>query len=227
MTTETDVDVSIRPNKWIKRGPQPESPPPPKSPTQSIRELIQRINSETDPKEKARLEAKFHAECAAYDQLNPDSMPMDISAVYADIVHCIAPIAVEAGVIIAPDIHFPSEITRERWSDIHRQIIACRKSASHWLSKSRKFATDRWGEEFVTRSEEQMELALGIEHKEAKPDINIDAMTMNVCRSVTKWCKVAMEWDGWDKDKAKHVLESLQPAEAMIVRLRKIAGGES
>lgn len=221
---ETDVDVSIRPGKWIKRGPQPECPPTPISPTRSIRDLISRINSEVDPKEKAKLEAQFRAECRAYDAINPDSMPLDISSVYAEIVETLAPIASEGGVIIAPDIHFPDEITKDRWQDIHRQIIACRRSAARWLAKSRKFATDKWGESYVDQAEQQMELALGIEHKESeRHEPDVEAMTASVCRAVTKWGKV-IESARWDKDKARAVLESLRPAVEIIKGLEAMAG---
>jgi hypothetical protein len=187
--------------------------------------LIQRINTETDAKEKAKLEAQFKAECDLYDSINPDSMPMDISSVYADIVRAVAPIAHEAGIVVADEIAFPSDLTQGKWVEIHRQIVLCKRMAATWLSKSRKFAVDRWGIDFVTESEVQMELALGFEHKEIeRAEPSIERVLPMLCHSACKWASVAAPMvNQWDREHAAQALEALRPVADVIEALRAVA----
>lgn len=224
----TDLDRSIRPNKWQKRGFQPEVVPPAPSPLVAINKLLAQIREETDPAEKQRLEIQFKDECDAFDAINPNSMPVDIGQIYREIVTTIAPIANQTAEIIPADFEMPETVSREQWLAIHRQIILCRRSVSNWLSKSRKFASDRWGIDFVTDAEVQMEMDLGIEQRD-KPKSLSDghreiAAVESFSQSFGKWLvKVGDGIDEWDRDKAVKVLAMVEPVAAFVEKLRVIS----
>lgn len=226
----TDLDRSIRPNKWIKRGPQPEVVPPPPNPLIALNNLLARIREEKNPKEKERLEAEFKRECEIYDAINPNSMPLDISAIYREIVTTIAPIANQSAQIIPSDFSMPETVSRDQWLAIHKQIIVCRRSSSVWLSKSRKFASDRWGREFVISSEVQMEMDLGIENKETdtQPTHDDEIIPARIKTMLTRWAGVITDsLDDIDKSKAKDALAILEPIELVIKKLRQMVKASS
>ena len=227
MSKEDDELVNPKP-KWIKRGPQPDAGPMPTSGTKSVISLLAKINAETDPIEKAKMEAQFKAECDLYDQIHPDSMPMDIAGVYSEIVSTVAPIASQAGVEIALNGVFEADMKRDKWQVIHRQIIQCKRMAATWLSKSRKFAVERWGIDFVTESEVQMELALGIEHKQAeRQEPSVEALTTSVRKVALAWCGVIdQRIDTLGCNDALKMLGELKPMVETIHRLEAMAAKE-
>ena len=161
-----DLDTSTRPGKWIKRGPQPEVPATPPLPSIAIAKLLAEIRECTNPEEKKRLESRFSDECATYDALHPDSLPINAKQICEDFTASLRPIVgADFGLSISDNA------TQDEWVAMHHQLLQCKRHASQWLSKSRKFASDKWGIDFVAESEAQLELQLGIEHK---PKVMVD-----------------------------------------------------
>lgn len=213
VSTKQNMTTEEQPKKWIKRGVQPEVPPRPLSETIRIAKLARDIDECTDPTRKAELESAFKAECATYDQINCDEEKRIVDT-YREFM------TVSAGG------ELPEEIDRTTWVEFHRKLIQCKRMAATWLSKSRKFAADRWGVDFVVESETQMELALGIEHHpptEHRP--TAQEMLPAVARTAAKWATLAMrESSVWSRHQAAATLEALRPMADMIERLRAITG---
>ena len=69
-------------------------------------------------------------------------------------------------------LNLPATLTPAEWTDIHRDILTCKKAASKWLTQSRDYGTSRWGIEFTADTEAQLELDLGLALPEAKPALN-------------------------------------------------------
>jgi hypothetical protein len=168
-----DLDTSIRPGKWIKRGPQPEVPATPPLPSIAIAKLLAEIRECTNTKEKEILEAKFNAECATYDALHPDSLPIDAKKLCEDFTASLRPIiGADFGLSISENA------TQHEWVAMHHQLLQCKRHAAQWLSKSRKFASDKWGVDFVAESEAQLELELGIERKPTVIEDDVGVMVL-------------------------------------------------
>lgn len=126
----------------------------------------------------------------------------------------------------------PDETSQEQWQEIHRSILLCRRAAGKWLSQSRKWATERWGIDYVAETEVQLELALGIEAKDpaASPnpqDKSRGIVTIEgIAQSFELWHrKVAPEIAGWGRDKIERALELLDPIARQAEALRAILSG--
>lgn len=130
----------------------------------------------------------------------------------------------------APDgLHIPSEATQDDWLAIHKSIMLCRKASKLWLKKSREFASDRWGEEFLAESEVQMELALGIEPPKETTKLNPSDKSSaivtieGISQQFTLWHrKMDAEIAGWDRVKVEKALGLLEPIEREATRLRSM-----
>ena len=212
-----DLDRSTRPGKWIKRGPMPEVPTAQPSPTVAVAALLAEIREETCPIRKQELEDAFKAHCEAYDAINPESLPADPKPLYSEIIG-----------VIPVDIDLTEGMTQEGWTEIHQRILACKRHAGKWASKSRKFAANKWGIDFVAESEAQMELALGIEAKtgpepcdEPREVVAANGLVRAYERGYGKDADLA----GWDAARAGRVLELMGPIEGFLVRLRGIVTG--
>ena len=213
-----DLDRSTRPGKWIKRGPMPEVPTAQPSPTVAVAALLAEIREETCPIRKQELEDAFKAHCEAYDAINPESLPADPKPLYSEIIG-----------VIPVDIDLTEGMTQEGWTEIHQRILACKRHAGKWASKSRKFATNKWGIDFVAESEAQMELALGIEAKTGPEpcDEHKEAAAANgLVRAYERGYGKDADLAGWDAARAGRVLELMGPIEGFLVRLRGIVTGE-
>ena len=195
----------------------PEVPTPQPSPTVAVAALLAEIREETCPIRKQELEEAFKAHCDAYDAINPESLEADPQAVYAEIVG-----------VIPMGIDLSDSITQEGWAEIHQRILACKRHAGKWASKSRKFAANKWGIDFVAESEAQMELALGIEGK-AEPeqcDEPREVLAANgLVRAYERGYGKDTNLAGWDTARAGRVLELMGPIEGFLVRLRGIVTG--
>jgi len=136
--------------------------------------------------------------------------------------------------IITPEgLSIPDETTQEQWESIHRHILLAKRAAGKWLSQSRKWASDRWGIDYVAEAEVQLELGLGIEMKEEKPSINAQDKSRGIvtiegiAQSFSMWeRKVAPEIGGWDQDQIKRALDLLEPITRRANALRSILRGE-
>ncbi len=208
-----DLDKSTRPNKWIKRGVQPEVAPKPPSPMQAIRSLMEQIRTEQDPAAKAVLERQFEAQCKAHDMVDPNALPVDIGALYASVRDA------TGGVSIA----IPGEVSKTDWQSMHKVILSCRNSAAQWLAKSRKFAADKWGVEYLMESESQLELALGIEHKQRPTRIeDAGAGLRKIEGMVRAFGTIAV--DALSDEQVARVIELLEPVAAQLEVLRARLG---
>ena len=136
--------------------------------------------------------------------------------------------------IITPEgLAIPDSTTQEGWTDLHRTILTCKRAAGKWLSQSRKWATEKWGIDYVAETEVQLELALGIETK-GKPaplnpaDKSKAIVTIEgISQSFALWHrKMASEVETWDRDRLKRALELLEPMEAQAKAIRARLGAQ-
>jgi hypothetical protein len=130
-------------------------------------------------------------------------------------------ITTSEGIIIA------DHTTREEWVEIHRSIIQAKRYASKWLSQSRKWASERWGVDYVAETEVQLEMALGLPQPKEKPDCNGEGKAKGIvsvegiAQSFSIWQRgVAHLIPRWDRSKIERALELLEPIEAQAKALR-------
>lgn len=219
-----DIDRSTRPGKWQKRGVQPEVPPTRKSLLVSLHELAAAIREESDPARKAELEAQYAADTKALDELTCDPTSLRLKETLTEIVEVFTPI-IDPPAEIADEIEMPESMTRAQWQAVHGRILQCSRAAGKWLTKSRRFASERWGDAFVAESETQMELALGLEtkaiaEKAEKPERDV-ALAEALGRSFEKWTRVA-DIEHLPPDKARRILDVLEPVAEVVRKLRKM-----
>jgi len=126
-------------------------------------------------------------------------------------------------------LNLPIALTPAEWTDIHRDILVCKKAASKWLSQSRDYGTARWGMEFTADTEAQLELDLGLALPEAKTTLNPADKTKAIVtieglsQSFILWQrKMSDEIQGWDKDRLNRALELLEPMEREAKRVREL-----
>ena len=130
-------------------------------------------------------------------------------------------------------LEIPEDTTQEQWQGIHRDILMCRRAAGKWLSQSRKWATDKWGIDYVAESEVQLEMALGIEAKPAPANLNAPDKSRGIvtiegiAQSFRLWSrKVEPEIDSWDDGMIRRALDLLEPIARQAEALRaKLSGG--
>lgn len=216
----TDLDTSTRPNKWVSRGFQPEVILPPKPPLLAINALAAQIREESDPSIKAELEAEFARQAKALDAVTSDPTSAKLKGVI-DEISATFDIVVDPPQDLSQQIDMPECLSKDDWQLLHKRILVCKRAASGWLSKSRKFAAVRWGIDYVTDSECQMTLALGIEVVDDPPpppqkdDI---AFASAIGKRVSKWD--LSDVDEWNPAKRDTVLTELRPIVDLIDRIR-------
>ena len=167
-----DIDISTRPDKWKSRGEQPEVKATVRPPLLAINELAARIREETDPVAKARLEVEYRKQEEELDALSSCQSSANLKGALSEMVDTFS-VIVDPPDDMTTELAMPESMNREQWLVVHERIIKCKRAAAGWVSKSRRFATERWGQDFVTDAEVQMELALGIEaptETPSKPD---------------------------------------------------------
>lgn len=134
--------------------------------------------------------------------------------------------------IIRPDgLAIPDSTTQQGWTDLHSAIITCKRAAGKWLSQSRKWATERWGVDFVAETEVQLELSLGIEAKDKPANLNAPDKSKaivtieGIAQSFNLWHrKMVTEIDTWDNDRLTRALELLEPMEQQAAAIRRKLG---
>ena len=124
-------------------------------------------------------------------------------------------------------LNLPDTLTPPEWTNIHRDILVCKRAASKWLSQSRDYSTARWGMEFCADTEAQLELDLGLTLTEEKPTLNPDDKTKAIVtieglsQKFTVWeRKMSDDIGKWDKARLERALELLTPMEATAARIR-------
>ena len=123
----------------------------------------------------------------------------------------------------------PATLTKEDWTDIHSQLLLCKKAAAKWLQQSRDYSTDKWGMEFTADTEAQLELDLGLALPDAKPALNPADKTRAIVtieglsQKFELWQrKMADEIQQWDKDKLTRALDLLEPMAREAQRIREL-----
>jgi len=126
-------------------------------------------------------------------------------------------------------LNLPDTLTPAEWTNIHKDILVCKRAASKWLSQSRDYSTARWGMEFTADTEAQLELDLGLTLTEEKPTLNPDDKTKAIVtieglsQKFTVWeRKMSDDIGKWDRDRLTRALELLTPMEATAARIRQL-----
>ena len=124
-------------------------------------------------------------------------------------------------------LNLPETLTPAEWTNIHKDILVCKRAASKWLSQSRDYSTARWGMEFCADTEAQLELDLGLTLTEEKPTLNPDDKTKAIVtieglsQKFPGWeRKMSDDIGKWDRDRLERALELLTPMEATAARIR-------
>jgi hypothetical protein len=124
-------------------------------------------------------------------------------------------------------LNLPDTLTPAEWTNIHKDILVCKRAASKWLSQSRDYSTARWGMEFCADTEAQLELDLGLTLTEEKPTLNPDDKTKAIVtieglsQKFTVWeRKMSDDIGKWDKARLERALELLTPMETTAARIR-------
>lgn len=131
-------------------------------------------------------------------------------------------------------ITIPNETTKEQWAEIHKTILTAKRASSKWVSQSRKWASERWGIDFVAETEVQLELSLGIDHaaKPANlnpPDKSRAIVTIEgISQSFQMWQrKMSGDIEAWDKERCEKALALIEPIAKLASELRsKLGQGE-
>jgi len=124
-------------------------------------------------------------------------------------------------------LNLPETLTPAEWTNIHKDILVCKRAASKWLSQSRDYSNSRWGMEFTADTEAQLELDLGLTLTEEKPTLNPDDKTKAIVtieglsQKFSVWeRKMHDDITKWDKARLTRALELLTPMEATAARIR-------
>jgi hypothetical protein len=126
-------------------------------------------------------------------------------------------------------LNLPETLTPAEWTNIHKDILVCKRAASKWLSQSRDYSTARWGMEFTADTEAQLELDLGLTLADEKPTLNPDDKTKAIVtieglsQKFTVWeRKMSDDIGKWDRDRLERALELLSPMETTAARIRQL-----
>jgi hypothetical protein len=126
-------------------------------------------------------------------------------------------------------LNLPETLTPAEWTDIHKDILVCKRAASKWLSQSRDYSTARWGMEFTADTEAQLELDLGLTLTDEKPTLNPDDKSKAIVtieglsQKFTVWeRKMSDDIGKWDKARLTRALELLTPMETTAARIRQL-----
>ena len=124
-------------------------------------------------------------------------------------------------------LNLPETLTPAEWTDIHKDILVCKRAASKWLSQSRDYSTARWGMKFTADTEAQLELDLGLTLADEQPTLNPDDKTKAIVtieglsQKFTVWeRKMSDDIGKWDKARLERALELLTPMETTAARIR-------
>jgi len=123
----------------------------------------------------------------------------------------------------------PETLTKAEWSDIHRDLLTCKKAAAKWLQQSRDYSTSKWGLEFCADTEAQLELDLGLAMPDERPALNPADKTRAIVtieglsQKFELWSrKMDSEIAEWDADRLNRALELLGPFEKQAARIRQL-----
>lgn len=218
------IEPEVVAPKWVKRGVQPEVIPEKPSGATLLARLSVRMRDEPDKAERARLQAEYDAEVKVIAAMSESAQERNMREVYTEIVSTFAPVIAPKSPQEVESLEMPEAMTRPEWLAFHRRLVTCRHHAGHWLSKSRRFAMERWGLDFVTDSETQMELALGLE---SKPRIDVDRPVFEVACAQAMAARMnrlsRSDPTKWPKESVETVAEALRPIVEFAERVFALA----
>jgi hypothetical protein len=135
---------------------------------------------------------------------------------------------IDTTMVTLNELTLPDTLNKAEWTDLHRQLLLCKKAAAKWLQQSRDYSTSKWGLEYTADTEAQLELDLGLTLTE-KPDLNPADKTKAIVtieglsQKFEMWeRKMHDEIDQWDKPRLERALELLTPMEATAARIRQL-----
>jgi len=134
--------------------------------------------------------------------------------------------------IITPEgLIIPDDTNQDRFVQILRTVIICKRASGKWISDARKFGVAKWGIDYVAETEVQLELELGIECKDKPAPLNPADKSRaivtieGIAQSFSMWHrKMAAEVETWDRDRLTRALELLEPMEAQARAIRERLG---
>lgn len=138
-------------------------------------------------------------------------------------------IGLKAGSLFTLDgLKIPDNTDQSTWREIHKDILKCKAAASTWLNQSRKFATGKWGMEYVADAEAQLEFQLGLPQPEEKPKLNPDDKSRalvtieGISQSFSLWKrKMSAEIPYWTRDQKERALDLLEPLAQQYIDIKK------
>ena len=135
----------LGPGHWVRRGIQPEVEPSKPSGFSALMRLAAEIREESNPAAKALLEARYKVEAAALADLSLDVDERKMKGVHAEIASVFGQIATQPFDVAC--------LTRADWQELHHALLVCCRRSCHWLTVSRRFASERWGQGLVEAAE--------------------------------------------------------------------------
>ena len=206
--TEARLATQATPHKWERRGVQPEVVPVKPSGFTALMRLAAAVAEASDPAEKAQLEAEYRKEATSVADLTEDIGDHKLRLIEGEMI--------AAG--FAPIVE-PEEMSRKDWTAFHSRLMACKRKAAAWLARSRDFAIERWGNDFVEKSEAQMELALGIEPRQLpqRDDAPEVRMAATVAKKVARF--EGADLAAWKVDDLRAVADALNPVVGFTMRI--------
>jgi hypothetical protein len=140
----------------------------------------------------------------------------------------------DSSIFTSEGVIIPADTQKREWKKIHKTILAyqhARKSRRGWLMRSRAFAMERWGEDYLAESEVQMETALGIEPPKESPKLNpADKSSAivtieGISQQFTLWHrKMDAEIAGWNKSQIEKAIGLLEPQARLLAELTAMRG---
>ena len=134
----------LGPGHWVKRGPQPAVEPPPPSRLSALMRTAAEIREESNPAAKALLEARYRQEAVALAELALDVNETKMQGLHAEVISVLE--------IVAQPLD-PAGLTRGDWQTLHHALLVCRRRSLQWLTTSRRFGAERWGQGLVDDAE--------------------------------------------------------------------------
>jgi hypothetical protein len=125
----------------------------------------------------------------------------------------------------------PNETAQEVWRTNHISLYTVRKLSGKWLAQHRDYGITNYGVEFVSETESQVLMDLGINLPPAKPDCNgegkakgfvsIEGISQNVS---IWWRTVSHLVPKWNADQIERARQLLRPALEIDNELKRLMG---
>jgi hypothetical protein len=131
---------------------------------------------------------------------------------------------------IVSELNNPS-LSKDDWFQIHAKCVAAKHLGTKLVKFSRDRAISEWGVEFVADSEVQIEMDLGINFPEEKPQLNPSDKSTGIVTieatnaSFIAWeRKMHEERKGWDVEKKRKLFELLKPMYEVASEIKQEIG---